>query len=93
MLTCQGSNLDSSDPESDVLPITPQVSVDAKSIKDIRDKKSLMPNFYDLAEKNSENFVDLPGLEPGLFWTKIRRVASYTIGQSIYFAKLEKKKL
>lgn len=24
MLSCQGSNLDSSDPESDVLPITPQ---------------------------------------------------------------------
>jgi hypothetical protein len=23
-LSCQGSNLDSSDPESDVLPITPQ---------------------------------------------------------------------
>jgi hypothetical protein len=26
LLTCQGSNLDSSDPESDVLPVTPQVS-------------------------------------------------------------------
>lgn len=26
MLSCQGSNLDSSDPESDVLPITPQDS-------------------------------------------------------------------
>lgn len=22
-----------------------------------------------------------PGLEPGLFWTKTRRVANYTIGQ------------
>ena len=27
--------------------------------------------------------VDPPGLEPGLFWTKTRRVASYTMGQSI----------
>lgn len=26
-LSCQGSNLDSSDPESDVLPITPQDNV------------------------------------------------------------------
>ena len=26
LLSCQGSNLDSSDPESDVLPITPQDS-------------------------------------------------------------------
>ena len=25
--------------------------------------------------------VDPPGLEPGLFWTKTRRVASYTMGQ------------
>lgn len=26
-LSCQGSNLDSSDPESDVLPVTPQDSI------------------------------------------------------------------
>jgi hypothetical protein len=26
-LSCQGSNLDSSDPESDVLPITPQDNI------------------------------------------------------------------
>lgn len=32
-LSCQGSNLDSSDPESDVLPITPQDNVAAKIIK------------------------------------------------------------
>jgi hypothetical protein len=31
-LSCQGSNLDSSDPESDVLPITPQDNSDAKLI-------------------------------------------------------------
>lgn len=30
-----------------------------------------------------------PGLEPGLFWTKTRRVASYTIGQQqIAFLRL-----
>jgi hypothetical protein len=29
-LSCQGSNLDSSDPESDVLPITPQDNSGAK---------------------------------------------------------------
>ena len=31
-----------------------------------------------------------PGLEPGLFWTKTRRVANYTIGQLLFttdFAK------
>ena len=28
-------------------------------------------------------FVGLLGLEPRLFWTKTRRVASYTIGQSL----------
>ena len=27
-------------------------------------------------------FVGRPGFEPGLFWTKTRRVASYTIGHS-----------
>lgn len=30
-------------------------------------------------------FVDPPGLEPGLYGTKIRRVANYTMGQ--YSAK------
>ena len=36
-------------------------------------------------------FVDPPGLEPGLCGTKIRRVTSYTMGQSILVcaAKLE----
>jgi hypothetical protein len=29
----------------------------------------------------SGNFVDPPGLEPGLCGTKIRRVANYTMGQ------------
>ena len=33
--------------------------------------------------------VDPPGLEPGLFGTKIRRVANYTTGQSA--ANLKKK--
>jgi hypothetical protein len=28
-------------------------------------------------------FVGLLGLEPRLFWTKTRRVASYTIGQCV----------
>ena len=28
-----------------------------------------------------EDSVGRPGLEPGLFWTKTRRVASYTMGQ------------
>lgn len=32
VLSCQGSNLDSSDPESDVLPITPQDSFEAANI-------------------------------------------------------------
>ncbi len=27
LLTCQGSNLDSPDPESGVLPVTPQVNI------------------------------------------------------------------
>jgi hypothetical protein len=34
-LTCQGSNLDSSDPESDVLPITPQVSFRTAKIQKV----------------------------------------------------------
>ncbi len=34
-LSCQGSNLDSSDPESDVLPITPQDSCEG-----CKDKKN-----------------------------------------------------
>ena len=42
-------------------------------------------------KKESENellFVDPLGLEPRLFWTKTRRVASYTMGHSInYFRK------
>ena len=35
------------------------------------------------------NFVDLSGLEPELFWTKIRRVANYTTGQSLYAFSLK----
>ncbi len=35
------------------------------------------------AEQLRVLFVDLPGFEPGLFGSKIRRVTSYTIGQSI----------
>jgi hypothetical protein len=31
-LSCKGSNLDSSDPESDVLPITPQDSFETANI-------------------------------------------------------------
>ncbi len=29
------------------------------------------------------NYVDPSGLEPELFWTKTRRVANYTMGQSL----------
>ncbi len=32
LLLCQGSNLNSSDPESDVLPITPQSIIEAANI-------------------------------------------------------------
>jgi hypothetical protein len=32
--------------------------------------------------KKVEVYAGRPGLEPGLFWTKTRRVAYYTIGQS-----------
>lgn len=32
-LSCQGSNLDYSDPESDVLPITPQDSIYLKELQ------------------------------------------------------------
>ena len=32
---------------------------------------------------HSHSFVDPSGLEPELFWTKIRRVANYTMGQSL----------
>ena len=32
-LTCQGSNLDFSDPESDVLPVTPQVSIGEANLR------------------------------------------------------------
>ena len=54
LLSCQVSNLNSSDPETDVLPITPQDSF----------------------------MVDPSRLELELFWTKTRRVANYTTGQS-----------
>ncbi len=37
-----------------------------------------MPFSY--IEKGISKFVDRPGLEPGLFCTKNRRVANYTIG-------------
>jgi hypothetical protein len=35
-----------------------------------------------------EASVVRPGLEPGLFWTKTRRVASYTIGQYLLLRTL-----
>jgi hypothetical protein len=38
MLSCQGSNLDSSDPESDVLPITPQDNLDCKVNEYLKNK-------------------------------------------------------
>ncbi len=34
-------------------------------------------------QKTASFSVDPPGLEPGLFWTKTRRVANYTTGQSL----------
>tara|TARA_B100000900_G_scaffold408081_1_gene421776 strand:- start:13261 stop:13449 length:189 start_codon:yes stop_codon:yes gene_type:complete len=38
-------------------------------------------NIKKKAQQFAEPFVVRLGLEPRLFWTKTRRVASYTIGQ------------
>ena len=64
LLSRQVSNLNSSDPETDVLPITPQDSF----------------------------MVDPSRLELELFWTKTRRVANYTTGQSIMSYYLRRRK-
>ena len=77
MLLHQGSNLNFPDPESGVLPITPQDN-----------KENQVPlELVNCSTRNSgwlirgKKFVVLLRLELRLFWTKIRRVASYTIGQ------------
>ena len=41
MLSCQGSNLNSSVPETDVLPVTPQDNEGAKVQKQILNKKKI----------------------------------------------------
>ncbi|HPV19056.1 MAG TPA: hypothetical protein PLV99_08380, partial [Prolixibacteraceae bacterium] len=61
----QGSNLNSSDPESDVLPITPQDSV-SLHFQGTKLTENFIPKKFP-ARKYRKNFVDLSGLEPELF--------------------------
>jgi hypothetical protein len=54
-LSCQGSNLDSSDPESDVLPITPQDNLDCKVNEYLKNKNPCTVLFPIISVTNFEN--------------------------------------
>ena len=67
--------------------------VQSKSLMKVRLLKPLF-NFFCKGMKNFSHLqiffqifsVVPPGLEPGVFWTKIRRVANYTIGHYICYS-------